>query len=167
MKRLLFLVLTLALLAGLSGCHGEGCLGGEEKCRVPPPCPKVNFACEGPSSDRLAVKVVEGPSDRPGGWNALASKGDVRLSNAFVDVVIANIGAPILLDPNGGSIRDLTPAGQPEDTVNQVLQVVGILPRDAAFYTSLEIIDERPVRGGRTGEGHPRWAAQCPHHHEV
>lgn len=146
MKRLLALALFSLVLAAVSGCQKEGCLGNDERCRVPPPCPKVSFSCEASSANRLAVKVVEGPGDRPGGWNALASRGDVKLSNAFVEVVIAGIGSPSMLDPNGGSIRDLTPAGQPKDTINQVLQVVGILPRDAAYYTALEIIDERPAR---------------------
>ncbi|PZR13971.1 MAG: hypothetical protein DI536_11655 [Archangium gephyra] len=141
--KLLPVVVSCVAAFALSGCQKEGCLGGEDGCRVPPPCPRVTFAC---STSELAVKRIESPMERPGGWNGLGTVGDVKLTNGLVEVVIANIGTQNYLDPNGGSIIDLGPRGQQKDTINGILQVVGILPRDAAFYTSLEIIDESPVR---------------------
>lgn len=135
-----------ALAVATGGCQKEGCLGGDSDCRVPSPCTKVSFSCDSASQDKLAVATVTSTAERPGGWNAMAAKGDVKLSNAFVEVVIAGIGTQNFLDPNGGSILDLVPAGQARDSVNDIFQVTGILPRDAAFYTSLEIIDERPAR---------------------
>ncbi len=137
------LVVSCLAAVALSGCKPEGCLGGEEGCRVPPPCPKVKFEC---ASTELAVKRIESPLERPGGWNGLGTVGDVKLTNGLVEVVIANLGTQNYLDPNGGSIIDLGPRGQQKDTINGIFQVVGVLPRDAAFYTSLEIIDESPAR---------------------
>ncbi len=67
------------------------------------------------------------------------------LENAFTRVVIANLGNQNYLDPNGGSLLDLT-TKTGHDGVNQVLTVVGLLPGDAARYDSIEIIDERPTR---------------------
>lgn len=145
MTRLVVVVLAGAFAAAVgTGCAKEGCLGGEADCKVPPPCPKVTFTCASPGA--LTISRIASPADRPGGWNGLGAKGDVKLSNGVVDVVIANVGTQNLLDPNGGSILDLSPAGQPKDTVNNILQVVGILPGDAAWYSTLEIIDERPDR---------------------
>lgn len=140
-----YVMVVVSCLVGvaLSGCKPEGCLGGEAGCRVPPPCPKVAFEC---SSSELSVKTIESVMERPGGWNGLGTVGDVKLSNGQVDVVIAALGTQNYLDPNGGSILDLAPRGQDKDTINNIFQVVGVLPRDAAFYTSLEIIDERPAR---------------------
>ncbi|MDP2276483.1 MAG: hypothetical protein Q8N23_14125 [Archangium sp.] len=145
MKQFVVALAGLAAL-GLTGCQKEGCLNGEADCRVPPPCPRVAFTCEPSLSELLRVAPIDSVTQRPGGLNGLGTVGDVKLSNGFVDVVIANIGTQNFLDPNGGSILDLAPHGKNKDTVNNVFQVVGLLPRDAAFYTSLEIIDERPAR---------------------
>ncbi|MEW5739170.1 MAG: CehA/McbA family metallohydrolase [Myxococcota bacterium] len=145
MTRLVVVGLALALAIAVgTGCAKEGCLGGEDGCRVPPPCQKVAFTCSG--GDSLSVETITDATQRPGGWNGIGAKGDVKLSNGVVDVVIAGIGTQTYLDPHGGSILDLAPAGQPKDTVNNVFQVVGILPNDAAWYSTLEIIDERPAR---------------------
>ncbi len=137
---------ALATALGLSGCAKEGCLSGEATCQVPSPCPKVTFTCDATNADKLAVTTIASKTERPGGWNALGAKGDLKLTNGFVEVVLAGVGNQNLLDPNGGSLLDLTPVGQARDDINQITQVVGILPRDAAFYTSVEIIDERPAR---------------------
>ncbi|MBI3184857.1 MAG: CehA/McbA family metallohydrolase [Myxococcales bacterium] len=129
----------------LSGCTREGCLAGEPNCRVAPPCRKVKMSCD---SDALEVRVLASAAERPGGSNALGAKGDVRIANRQVEAVIAGIGNQNYIDPNGGSILDLANPGKGNDGINQILQVVGILPRDAANYTSLELIDERPERVG-------------------
>lgn len=147
MKRLVVVAaLGAALALGVSGCQKEGCLGGEPNCRVPSPCPRVKFTCDAENTDQLTVARIESPLQRPGGWDGLGAVGDIKLTNQFVDVVIANVGTQNFLDPNGGSILDLAPHGQPKDNVNDIFQVIGVLPRDAAFYTSVEIIDERPAR---------------------
>lgn len=140
-NRLLWGALLALGAASLSGCKKEGCLGGEANCRVARPCQKVKFAC--PATE-LSVKTITDASERPGGWDGLGTVGDVKLSNGFVDVVIAGIGNQNYIDPNGGGIIDLAPHGQNKDSVNGISHAVGILPRDAAFYTSVEIIDERP-----------------------
>jgi hypothetical protein len=126
-----------------SGCKSEGCLLGDAACTVGVPCSKVTFEC---SETALTAQTIESSEQRPGGWNALGARGDVKLSNAFVDLVIAGIGTQNFLDPNGGSILDLAPHGQPKDIVNNIFQVVGILPGDSIRYESLRIIDERPAR---------------------
>ncbi len=145
MRVALCAALALSFVPLLSGCQTEGCLGGEADCRVPPPCPRVAFTCDAALAEQLAVTTLTSATQRPGGLNALGTVGDVKLSNAQVEVVIAALGTQNYLDPNGGSILDLAPKGQ-RDTVNSIFQVVGVLPRDSAFYTSLEIIDERPAR---------------------
>lgn len=136
---------VLALLA--EGCAKEGCLGGDEGCVVPSPCPKVAFTCDAAAlGSQLAVKTLASGAERLGGWDALGSTGDVQLSNAFATVVIAGLGHQNYLDPNGGSILDLAPAGQASDSVNNIFQVVGVLPAESAHYQSLTVIDERPTR---------------------
>ena len=53
-----FVAVSPALFA--SGCEPEGCLGGEEGCRVPAPCQNVEVpVCEDTS---LTLKVIE-PGD--------------------------------------------------------------------------------------------------------
>lgn len=140
MKRV---VLALVAALSVSSCQKEGCLSGDPACVVPPPCQKVTFTCE---ATALSIDTITSSTQRPGGLDALGAKGDVKLSNDLVDVVIAGLGNQNYLDPNGGSILDLGPHGQSKDDVNGILQVVGILPRDAAYYTELKIIDERPAR---------------------
>jgi hypothetical protein len=144
--RRLVVSLALASAALLAGCQKEGCLGGEANCRLPPPCPAVAFECAAADADQLSVAEIANAAARPGGHNALGTVGDFKLQNAHVEVVIAGLGRQNYLDPNGGSILDLTPRGAAKDTVNSIFQVVGVLPRDAAFYTSVELIDERPAR---------------------
>lgn len=140
------LVLVMAAVAlGSAGCAKESCLSGEPSCVVASPCPKVSFECGG-LAEQLGLETISSVAQRPGGWNALGAKGDVKLSNAFAEVVIAGLGTQNFLDPNGGSILDLSPRGSQKDVVNNIFQVVGILPGDAITYTGLKLIDERPER---------------------
>jgi hypothetical protein len=139
------LAVAVALVALSSGCAKESCLSGEASCVVASPCPKVSFECGGMNA-QLAIDTISSTAQRPGGWNGLGAKGDVKLSNAFADVVIAGLGTQNFLDPNGGSILDLAPRGQSKDVVNNIFQVVGILPGDAIRYTSMKLIDEKPER---------------------
>ncbi|MCA2976896.1 MAG: CehA/McbA family metallohydrolase, partial [Myxococcaceae bacterium] len=140
LKPLLGALLAAALV---SGCRAESCLSAEASCAVASPCPKVAFECAG-LSEQLVIETIASPSQRPGGWNALGARGDVKLANAFAEVVIAGLGTQNYLDPNGGSLLDLSPRGQPKDVVNDVFQAVGILPGDAVRYEAARVIDERP-----------------------
>lgn len=138
-SRLSALAAFCALALSVSGCKSEGCLGGEEGCRIPTPCQEVQFSCEATS---LEVRVL-GPGDAPpGGQNALGARGDVLIGNSRIVAVIAGIGNQNYLDPNGGSLLDLSIRGKDNDSLNQSLPVVGILPRDAPRYTRLEVIEE-------------------------
>lgn len=137
-------VAALAMLG--SGCTKQGCLTGEAGCVVPSPCGKVAFTCAETDGAKLEIFTVTDAGVRNGGHNALATLGDVVLQNAHTQVVIAGLGHQNFLDPNGGSILDLATPGVANDGINQILQVVGVLPQDSAKYTSLEIIDERPAR---------------------
>ncbi|MFE8597447.1 CehA/McbA family metallohydrolase [Archangium violaceum] len=154
------LAASLALLGlTLAGCKKESCLGNDEGCRVVSPCEKLSYSCEAASGSMLEVRTLT-PTDRragshapgtgadtvPGGLNALGARGDILLGNDRAVAVLAGIGNTNLLDPNGGSLLDLSARGKNNDGLNQVLQVVGILPGDAAHYTSMKIIDERPTR---------------------
>ncbi|HEX8437095.1 CehA/McbA family metallohydrolase [Archangium sp.] len=156
--RLLALCLALAGLT-LAGCKKESCLGNEEGCRVASPCEKLSYSCEAASGSKLELRILT-PEDRragsngpgtgastvPGGLNALGARGDILLGNDRAVAVIAGIGNNHLLDPNGGSLLDLSARGKDNDGLNQVLHVVGILPGDAVRYTSVQLLDERPTR---------------------
>ncbi|HVE87831.1 MAG TPA: CehA/McbA family metallohydrolase [Myxococcales bacterium] len=148
-------LLVACAVPWMSGCrrdaaHQGGCLSGAPGCTLPTPCPQITFAC--PGGDALSVRTLaQGDlGSVPGGPNALASKGDVMISNGKATAVIAALGEQNYLDPNGGSILDLTSrsggVSDNNDAINNVYQVAGILPRDAAHYTEMEIIDESPVR---------------------
>ena len=144
--------------AVLSGCTNEGCLADEPGCKVPSPCQKLSFTCD--TAAGLDVRTVtDARRDRPGGWDGLASNGDVLLTNGKVVATIAGIGHQNFLDPNGGSLLDLANVGKGNDGLNQVLQVVGILPGDSVEYTSLDLISEKPTRvavqAAGTLLGHP------------
>ncbi len=144
MRALYFLAALGAASLVLQGCRREGCLGGEEGCRLPTPCEKLAFSCD---VKTLSVRRLQGADPVAGGLDAIAAAGDIQLSNGVVTAVIAGIGNANLLDPNGGSLLDLSTNGDSNDSLNQVLQVVGILPADAARYTTLELVDE-PARVG-------------------
>jgi hypothetical protein len=156
--RLLALCLALAGLT-LAGCKKESCLGNEEGCRVASPCDKLSYSCEVASGSLLELRMLTpedvraggkgdstGAATVPGGLNALGARGDILLGNDRAVAVIAGIGNMNLLDPNGGSLLDLSARGKDNDGLNQILPVVGILPADAVRYTSAELIDERPHR---------------------
>lgn len=127
----------------LQGCEREGCVGGEASCRVEEPCQKLEFSC---SDNSLELKTLAKDDEAYHGWNALSSEGDIQLGNSQMVAVISKLGNQNFLDPNGGSLLDLYVRGKDNDGLNQVLTVVGVLPRDAAHYTSMELIDERPNR---------------------
>jgi hypothetical protein len=156
--RLLAASLALAGLT-LAGCKKESCLGNEATCQVSSPCESLSYACALSAGPALELRVLTSEDKRvgshapsggsetvPGGLNAIASRGDILLGNDRAVAVIAGIGNAHLLDPNGGSLLDLSVRGEDNDGLNQVLPVVGVLPADAAHYTSMRLIDERPRR---------------------
>lgn len=144
-------LMGLASLAGLigvallTGCQqSEGCLGGAPECQVPAPCPTLAFpeSCDDPL---LEVRVLAPGDPLPGGLAAIGGFGDIVLGNSKAVAVIAALGNQNYLDPNGGSLLDLSARGKDDDSLNQVLQVVGILPRDTAHYSGrIKLIDQRP-----------------------
>ncbi|ATB26806.1 CehA/McbA family metallohydrolase [Melittangium boletus] len=156
--RLLAASVALAGLA-LAGCKKESCLGNEASCQVSSPCDSLRYLCDSTTAQALEVRVLT-PTDKragsndprpgadtvPGGLNAIASRDDILLGNDRVVAVIAGLGNTHLLDSSGGSLLDLSVRGKDNDGLNQVLPVVGILPADAAHYTSMRLIDERPTR---------------------
>ncbi len=146
MKRIFWALGLVAFSVELIGCAKEGCLTGEAECHLRSPCPKVTFTCDEALASQLSIDTIATALQRPGGWDAIGTKGDVLLKNAFTEAVVAAIGNQTNLDPGGGSLIDLATAGQKNDALNQILTVTGVLPDDAAKYTSLTIIDERPAR---------------------
>jgi hypothetical protein len=141
MRPVPFLSAVLAILAAalLSGCPPEGCLRSTEGCVVPSPCLDLSFSCDDSS---LSIKILEAGDAVPGGLDSLASPGDVLMTNGRVQVVIDALDHPHYLAPTGGGIVDLATADGDDDSLRHFVQAVGVLPDEAAFYTSLEIIEE-------------------------
>lgn len=137
--------LPVILSVVAAGCGRDGtCLGGDDGACLPPSaCTRLAFTCDDP---RLELRrIVDVATDRPRGLDALAARGDVLLANSRVAVVLDDLDAPHYLAPTGGSIVDLAPRGDPSgDALNQILQIGGILPEDAAAYHTLELLDESP-----------------------
>ncbi len=135
----------LLFVGSFAGCKKESCLGGGANCVVDSPCQALKFECASDGGAvAMEVRTLE-TNDGPSGLDALGGRGDVLLSNGIVRAVISGIGHENLLDTNGGALIDLS-AGNSNDALNQMLQVVGILPKDSPNYTELRIIDERPTR---------------------
>ncbi|HLL54970.1 MAG TPA: CehA/McbA family metallohydrolase [Myxococcaceae bacterium] len=136
--------------------HSGGCLSGAADCKVSSPCTDVSFTCA--SGGNLDARVLTATDTPPGGSNALAARGDILLQNDKVTVVLAGIGNGNFLDPNGGSLLDLSTNGDNNDGLNQILQVTGVLPGDSVRYTSHQLIKEANRVGVQfKGEllGHP------------
>lgn len=142
----LWLFSLVAVAASVSaGCTDTGCLNGQPGCKIPTPCSKITFQCT-PTSGALAIKRIEALSERPGGTGALGAVGDILMKNQFAEIVISDLGRPYGLDPGGGVILDVAVPGVASDGLNNIIQAVGVLPRDSFRYQTLEIIDERPNR---------------------
>ncbi len=149
-------MLLLGSLLSLTGCETSSCLGGEEGCTVPPPCPDlVAPTCEGGTA---RIRVLGAGDDFPGGMDSLASVGDLVLSNDKVTAVIDALDHPHYIAPTGGTLLDLSTNGDDNDSLRDVFQVVGLLPHEAANYTRVEIIqdgDNRAVQVVGTLDGRP------------
>lgn len=138
-------ILAAALLlspALISGCSKEGCLSGSDSsCLVPSPCPGLSFSCAQGSAE---ARVLAPGEAVPGGANALGAAGDILLGNDQVVAVIDALDHPNYLGFSGGNLLDLGTRGGDDDNVNQLLEVVGVLPGDTVRFTELAIVEAGP-----------------------
>ena len=145
----------MLILLALFGCDTPTCLDGDTTCRMPTPCPEVSYTCDGGTTE---VHVLE-PGDRhPGGMAALASAGDVILGNDKVVAVIEALDHPHYIAPAGGALLDLSIKGQDNDSLRHIFTATGLLPEEAAHYTSLEVIDDGDIKAVQligTLDGYP------------
>lgn len=149
---------SLSLMGGLlSGCASESCLSGGEDCVVSSPCQALVFEC-GEESALEARLVVSGDTGVPGGMDALAAVGDILLTNGRVSAVIDALEHPHYLAPSGGNLVDLGTPGGNDDSLRGIFHATGLLPEDAALYTSYRILDEPGVAAVQFQghlDGHP------------
>jgi len=127
-----------ATLALASGCHKEGCVGGDDgTCLPPSACTGLQYSCANPSLP--TVSLLSAPTSIKGP-KARGTKDDYLLQNGVVRVVLDAPSHASGLAPSGGSIIDLAPVS-PQDTgdqINQIYQAAGLLPRDAVHYDSAQ-----------------------------
>lgn len=153
MSRLL--LLGPSLLLALPGCATENCLDGEEGCIVASPCEAVSFTCDGGSTEVYTLGAEDATFTEN---DTLAAAGDVVLANDQVEVVIEALDHPHYIGPTGGGIIDMRTRGQANDSLRHFFQATGVLPEEAAHYTSLEIFDEGDVKAVQvmgTLDGYP------------
>lgn len=135
-------LLPVALCAVLLTCVGvepDGCLSSSDPLCVPPsPCAAIAFTC---SSTAARAARMERPDQRLPGLDAIATPGDLMLSNDYVTAFFDAPDHPHHLATSGGSLIDFAPVGG-TDHINQVYQITGILPRDGARYTEAQLINE-------------------------
>jgi hypothetical protein len=145
-----FLLVTLAGMLG-SGCRRQGCVGGNDgRCLPAPACEALRYDCPVGGGDALRVVRLTTSTDRSAGPKALAAAGDFLLENDRIRAVLDAPEHPQGLAPSGGSIIDLAPRGQTEqsadqpggDQLNGIFQAAGVLPRDAVHYQSAEVLDQ-------------------------
>ncbi|MDP2307015.1 MAG: CehA/McbA family metallohydrolase [Pseudomonadota bacterium] len=154
------LLLLSAGLPALPGCAPEGCLSGAEDCVIPSPCEALTFTCEGGSTE---VYVIGAGDTLPTQPSTLASPGDIVLGNDKVVVVIEALDHPHYLGPTGGGLvdfttRDLAGASAANDSLRHVYPTTGVLPGDAANFTSVELFDEGDIKAVQllgTLDGYP------------
>jgi hypothetical protein len=161
-----FMLLAGTLLAGaslflvgglLSGCAAESCLAGDEDCVVSAPCQTLVYECSTESTLEARL-VVSGDTAVPGGMDALAAVGDILLTNGQVSAVIDALEHPHYLAPSGGNLVDLGTPGGNDDSLRGIFHATGLLPEDAALYTSYKILDEPGVAAVQFQghlDGHP------------
>jgi len=146
---------VLALAIG--GCASDSCLSGEEGCIVSAPCQALEFECEAGGSLEARLVTTDdfavNQSLLPGGMDALAAVGDIVLSNGLVTAVIDALEHPHYLAPSGGTIIDLGTPGGGNDSLRNIFHATGLLPGDAAKYTSFRILQEPGVAAVQF-EGH-------------
>ncbi|MES2637879.1 MAG: CehA/McbA family metallohydrolase [Myxococcota bacterium] len=154
------LLLLASGVSSLPGCAPEGCLSGEDGCIIPSPCEELAFTCEGGSTE---VYVIGAGDTLPTQAATLASPGDIVLGNDKVVAVIEALDHPHYLGPTGGGLldfttRDLSGANATNDSLRHVFPTTGVLPGDAANFTSVEIFDEGDIKAVQllgTLDGYP------------
>ncbi|MDP2314314.1 MAG: CehA/McbA family metallohydrolase [Pseudomonadota bacterium] len=149
------LLLVSCGVAALPGCAPEGCLSGAEDCVVPSPCEAVVFTCDGGSTEAYVLGAGDTLPTQPA---TLASPGDIVLGNDKVVAVIEALDHPHYLGPTGGGLVDLTTRGAANDSLRHVYPTTGVLPGDAANFTSIEILEEGDIKAVQllgTLDGYP------------
>ena len=141
MRPLTSIFFAVAVLLALPGCPQEGCLDPTvADCTVPSPCAGIDeFVC---TAGTVSIQVITSPSEVPGGLGALGSPDDILLSNDQIVAVIEAIDHPHYLAPTGGGILDLGNVGADNDSLRHIWQAMGVLPDEAANYTSMKLIEE-------------------------
>ncbi len=128
---------SLAALGLFAGCTEENCLRADEGCTVPSPCGELDFACATPTA--ATVRTLAEGDPIPGGIDALASPGDVVLSNGVVTAVIDALDHPHYVAPTGGNLLDLTSQSNADDSLTHLFHAVGLLPGDSVFYERMTL----------------------------
>jgi hypothetical protein len=140
---------AVVLVTGIKGCSArEGCLSGDDgACRPAAACSKLVFptAC---ADGQVVIRRLSGGIERSDGLDALATRGDVLMANDRVRLVLDALDAPHALAPTGGNIIDLSSGAGlgGGDALNVLYHGVGILPRDAVAYRTIELDDKMPGR---------------------
>jgi hypothetical protein len=130
------LALLSAAAAFVSGCHRDGCVGGDDgTCLPPSACAALDYTSSCGSAPVLAVSVLDGASGLTGP-KARGVPGDILLENDRVRVVLSAPPHPSDLAPTGGAIIDFGLASDSGDQINSIYQAAGLLPRDAVHYDS-------------------------------
>lgn len=129
--------LTSLLVAALLGSCEQSCLHGDEGCTISTPCQGIRLECASPNAPRV-VRLEPG-DPIPGGLDALASPGDVLLTNGLVTAVIDAIEHPHYVAPSGGNLLDLVSASGDDDSLTHVFQAVGLLPGDSVRYDRMSL----------------------------
>ncbi len=141
---------AVAMLGGAlvaSGCHRDGCVGGDDgTCLPPSACPALATpTCSAP--ELRVTQIGDEPSERVPGPKSLAARGDYVLENDLIRVVLDAPDHPHGLGPTGGAILDLAvvdPTKGGGDQTNTIYQAAGLLPRDAVHYETAEILPPPP-----------------------
>ena len=128
-----------ALAALLGGCAEPSCVGSDERCVLPAPCAGIVFECAAGARPDVAVLGAGDPF--PGGLDALASEGDVVLSNGLVTAVIDALDHPHYVAPTGGNLLDLASSAGDDDSLTHVFQAVGLLPGDSFSYETMSLTE--------------------------
>jgi hypothetical protein len=135
--------IVCATAALATGCHRDGCVGGDDGTCVPPSaCSALRYACTDPPSPRVG-RIGEGATRLPYA-KARGADDDILMENDLVRVVLDAPAHPSGLAPTGGSIIDLAPKDS-GDQINAIYQAAGLLPRDAVHYTSHRIESGDPT----------------------
>lgn len=147
--------LALAATLAAAACNPpeDGCLAGDDgHCLPKSPCAGLHMAC---GESRLEIRQLASPNARPAGTKADAARGDIVLANGLLSAVLGGIENPRGLAPSGGGLIDLVPTDPDAvDELNQAFQAVGILPDDAARYTSVDWLDQAPELVAAVFRGH-------------